>query len=100
MRSWRWERRGILELGRLAICIRVSLRCTCFAQGGEQRKGETMHMIGRAFVIGTCSKGWEAWRYKEGGTHTPLFRVPTSNPSRISLASSLCPTSSKASVAS
>jgi len=35
-----------------------------------------------------------------GGSPSARFRVPTSRPSRISRASSLCPTSSKASVAS
>jgi len=37
---------------------------------------------------------------KDGKQHTTLFKFPINKPSRISLASSLCPTSSNASVAS
>lgn len=41
------------------------------------------------------------WRdFERKGKHTTRFNLPMSNPSRISLASSLWPTSSKASVAS
>lgn len=36
----------------------------------------------------------------DGTAHTTLFNLPTTSPSSISRASSLCPTSSKASVAS
>jgi len=71
------------------------------AEKREKTSSELSSMLYSLHIRGGGKlAGLGCWDCDVGGDHTFRFKVPTSNPSSISRASSLWPTSSKASVAS